>query len=58
MSTSEQKKRKRGIAKNSDNPFYRKTPTQERVRFLFDYLEDGQLIRRNICSYRSRANVG
>ena len=50
--------RKRGIARNSDNPYYRKKPTQERLKFLFDYREDGEFIRKNLCSYRSRAKVG
>ncbi len=41
------------------NPeFYRKRPTQERLRFLFDCSPSGELIRKNLPSPMSRAKIG
>lgn len=48
----------RGRARKFDPEFYRKRPTQVRVRDLFEYKEDGTLARKVLASKLSRAKVG
>ena len=49
---------KRGRARKFDPEFYRKRPTQARLKVLFEYREDGTLIRKVLPSKMSRAKIG
>ena len=47
-----------GKTRKFDPTYYKIRPNQERVRYLFDYREDGELVRKNLCSPHSRGKIG
>lgn len=48
----------RGRGSKFNPEFYKVRPSQERLLYLFEYIDEGKFIRRNLPSSMSRAKVG